>query len=67
MPRLSRDDTWRVIEALQQFVVLDPPRAARLEVARVLERLTQRARQAGAGPLPAVMQEPSTLSRQDVR
>lgn len=66
MPRLSRDDTWRVIEALQQLAALDPPRAAQLNVARVLDRLTQRARQAGANAVPGGTPQPMTRSQQHV-
>jgi hypothetical protein len=59
MPRLSRDDAWRVIEALQQLSLLDPGKAAQLEVARLLGRLTQRADQAAAMPMPRKLRGPA--------
>lgn len=66
MPRLSRDDARRVIEALQQLAALDPSRAAHLDLARVLERLTQRARQAGANFAKGGAPQPRTRSQQHV-
>ena len=59
MPRLSRDDAWRVVEALQHLEVLDPDAAARLEVGRVLGRLTQRAEQANARAMPGAPSNPT--------
>jgi hypothetical protein len=59
MPRLSRDDAWRVIEALQQLSLLDPGKASQLEVARLLGRLTQRADQAAAIPTPRKLRGPA--------
>lgn len=60
MPRLSRHDAWRVVEALQRLEVLDPEAAARLEVARVLGRLIQRAVQASGQTMPASSSNPNT-------
>ena len=49
MPRLGRDDTWRVVVALQRLCTLDEPLATNLGMQRVLGRLKQRAHQAGMG------------------
>ena len=49
MPRLGRDDTWRVVVALQRLCALDEPMATNLGMQRVLGRLKQRAHQAGMG------------------
>lgn len=47
MPRLGRDDTGRLMVALQRLCALDPPLAANLNIERLLGRLRQRAHQAG--------------------
>ncbi len=67
MPRLSRDDAWRVIEALQQLAVLDPDKASQLEVARLLCRLTQRADQAAMLAMPRKARAPAAGRSPDAR
>lgn len=47
MPRLGRDDTGRLIVALQRLCTLDAPLAASLNIERLLGRIKQRAHQAG--------------------
>ena len=67
MPRLSRDDAWRVVSALRQLTVLDPVTAADLDVARVINRLSHRACQSNGGsmPLPARLHNPDVAVQHD--